>query len=48
MQRSTAENTMSTATIDHLTFIKLTEAGVVRHVQAISQPAGWAILVRTA
>lgn len=37
---------MPTATIDHTTFIKLTEADVVRQVQVIGQSAGWAILVQ--
>lgn len=46
LQRSTAKITMPTATIDHTTLIKLTEANVVRHVKVIGQPAGWAILVQ--
>jgi len=32
LQRNTAEITMPTATIDHPTLIKLTEADVVHHV----------------
>jgi hypothetical protein len=39
---------MPTVTIDHSTFMKLTEADVVRHVQVIGQPIGWAIVSITA
>lgn len=48
LQRNTAEITMPTATIDHSTLIKLTEADVVRHIQVIGQSAGWASLVKYA
>lgn len=37
---------MPPATINHATLVKLTEAGVVRNVQVIGQPAGWTVLVQ--
>ena len=41
------EITKPTAIIDHTTtFMKLTEADLVRQVQVIGEPAGWAILVQ--
>ncbi|MEJ7805713.1 MAG: hypothetical protein WKG03_07325 [Telluria sp.] len=37
---------MTTETIDHTTFTKLAEAGVVRSAHIVGQPGGWGILVK--
>lgn len=37
---------MTTETIDHTTFSRLAEAGVVRSAHIVGQPGGWGILVK--
>lgn len=37
---------MTTETIDHATFTKLAEAGVVLSAHIVGQPGGWGILVK--